>query len=69
DDAIVKLSAAEMTQLYTEAFAMVESLFAECNKQCADIDAVPDADEDAIYKAQQAAVWVYEGIDIPERTR
>lgn len=69
DDAIVKLSAAEMTQLYTEAFAMVEQLFAECDRQCAAIDAVDDLDPDAIYKAQQAATWAYEGIEIPERTR
>lgn len=68
DDAIVRLSAEEMTQLYTNAFEMVESLFSECDKQCAAIDAVVDGD-DAIYKAQQAASWVYEGIDIPERTR
>lgn len=69
DDAIVKLSAAEMTQLYTESFAMIEQLFSECDNQCAAIDAVDDLDPDAIYKAQQAATWVYEGVDIPERIR
>lgn len=69
DEAIVKLTAVEMTQLYTEAFALVESLFAECEKQSAAIDAVDDLDPDAIYKAQQAATWVYEGVDIPERIR
>ncbi|EMR6006981.1 hypothetical protein WJW27_003731 [Escherichia coli] len=69
DDAIVKLTAEEMTQLYTEVSAMVEKLFSECEEQCAAIDAVDDSDPDAIYKAQQAAKWVYEGIQIPERNK
>lgn len=69
DDAIVKLTAEEMTQLYTESLAMVEKLFSDCDKQCEAIDAVDDSDPNAIYKAQQAASWVYEDIDIPERTK
>ena len=48
---------------------MIEQLFTECDNQCAAIDAVDDLDPDAISRAQQAATWVYEGVDIPERIR
>ena len=68
-DAILTLSAAEMTQLNDELFAMIDAVFAECDAQVSAINAVQDVGDEPIRQLQLAAKWVYEGVEIPERTR